>query len=248
MIIDIHAHIWRGKYEEDKREILRACEMYGVTKVFISGLGSYYPADNFEVEELNREVGKFMREHPDTIGGFCYVSPLLANCLDILKKGVEQYGMAGMKLWVATFCDDPRVFSLVEKCIDYNIPVLVHAFFKANGQLDNESTGLNVANLAGRYPEAKIIMAHLGSNCYHGIKAIRGLRNVSVDISGSIFRKDDIDYTKEQVGAERILFGTDMPGSFLVNLGQVEEADLNQEEKELIYYKNALRMLERTRR
>lgn len=248
MIIDIHAHIWMGKYEEDKREILHACEMYGITKVFVSGLGSFYPVDIGEIEELNCEVGKFMQEHPDTIGGFCYVSPLLPNCFDTLKKGVEQYGMSGMKLWVATYCDDPHVYPLVEKCIDYDIPILVHAFLKSNGQLDNESTGLNAANLADRYPEAKIIMAHLGSNCYHGIKAIRGCRNVSVDISGSIFRKDDIDYTKEQLGAERILFGTDMPGSYLVNLGQIEEADLSDYEKELVYYKNALRLLDRAQK
>jgi predicted TIM-barrel fold metal-dependent hydrolase len=51
----------------------------------------------------------------------------------------------------------------------------------------------------------------------------------------------------EQLGAERILFGSDMPGSYLVNVGQVEEANLTHEQKDLIYYKNALRMLHRSR-
>ena len=89
-------------------------------------------------------------------------------------------------------------------------------------------------------------MAHMAANCYTGLKPIKGLKNVWTDISGSIIRGDDINYAKEAVGADRILFGTDMPGaSPLVCLGQVEEADLSPEEKELIRYKNALRLFNR---
>lgn len=242
MLIDIHAHIWKGNYARDKAEIVKACSLYGISKVYISGLNSLNP-DEEEIKELNHEVYKFMQEQPGLIEGFCYVNPLYKKCLDDLKKGIEEYRMSGMKLWVATFCDDPHVFPLVEKCIEYGIPILVHSFHKSVGQLDNESTGIHVANLARLYPEAKIIMAHLGANCYHGIKAIRNCGNVWVDISGSIFRRDDIDYSINQIGAERILFGTDMPGSFLINLGRIEEAELTQEQRDLIYYKNALKIL-----
>lgn len=246
MQIDIHAHISIGGQGEDRKELIKACEIYNIAKVYISGLGGgFYPNED-DIELSNLEVYRFMHEHQDLIGSFCYVNPRHANCLDALMKGVEDYGMSGMKLWVSTFCDDPRVFPLIEKCIDYKIPILVHAFYKAVGQLEHESLGPNVASLANEYPEAKIIMAHLGANCYHGIKAIRNCKNVWVDISGSIFRRDDIDYTKKQIGAERILFGTDMPAlSYLVNLGQIEEADLTNVEKELIYYKNALKVLDR---
>lgn len=242
MLIDIHAHIWKGNYARDKAEIVKACSLYGISKVYISGLNSLNP-DEEEIKELNHEVYKYMQEQPGLIEGFCYVNPLHKKCLDDLKKGIEEYRMSGMKLWVATFCDDPHVFPLIEKCIEYGIPILVHSFHKSVGQLDNESTGIHVANLARLYPEAKIIMAHLGANCYHGIKAIRNCDNVWVDISGSIFRRDDIEYTISQIGAERILFGTDMPGSFLINLGRIEEAELTQEQRDLIYYKNALKIL-----
>jgi predicted TIM-barrel fold metal-dependent hydrolase len=47
----------------------------------------------------------------------------------------------------------------------------------------------------------------------------------------------------EQLGAERILFGTDMPGSYLVNAGQIEEAQLSLEQKDMIYYLNAKKIL-----
>lgn len=247
MIIDIHTHIWAGRYESDKQELLKAAELYDISRIYVSALKSYY-SDEAEIDELNFEVAKFIKEQPDLIGGFCYLNPSNKNSLDVLKKGIEEQNMEGMKLWVATYCDDPKVFPLVEKCIDYNIPILVHAFHKSVGQLDDESIGSHVANLAQRYPEAKLLMAHLGGNAYNGIKSIRNYPNVWVDISGSIFRRDEVDYTKKLIGADRILFGTDMPGSYFSNFGQIEDADLTTEERELIYSGNALRMLDREER
>jgi len=246
IIIDIHAHLWDSEFEQNKLEIVKACSVYNISKVFISSLGTMYP-DMDEISRLNGETHKFMLEEPEQIGGFCYINPQNSDCLDMLKRGIEDFGMSGMKLWIATFCDDPKVFPLAEKCIEYKVPVLVHAFYKAVGQLKFESLGTNVANLASNYPELKIIMAHLGANCYSELKPILNFKNVSVDISGSIFRRDDIDYSRKLLGANRILFGTDMPGaSFLTNYGQIEEADLDSCERELIYYKNAQRMLERS--
>lgn len=246
MVIDIHAHIWAGKYEIDKQEIIKACELYNISKVYVTGLNSHYP-DKEEIQELNSEVATFMREQEKYIGGLCYINPSHNNAMDVLKKGIEEQGMAGMKLWIATYCDDVKVFPLAEQCIKYKVPILVHAFQKMGGELPDESVGSHVANLAKQYPEAKILMAHLGGNAYYGIKAIQNYENVWVDISGSLFRRDEIDYTKKLIGAERILFGSDMPGaSYLANIGQVEEADLTEEEKALVYYKNALHLLSRT--
>lgn len=244
MIIDVHTHIWDGDYDGSTRQLLKACESFGISKIHVSGLKSHYP-DEREIETMNALVHRFMQEEPGLVEGYCYVNPAHANAADVLKKGIEQYGMSGMKLWVATFCDDPRVFPLVELCIGYNVPILIHSFYKTVGQLEHETTGVHVARLAERYPEAKLLMAHFGGNCYHGVKAVRDYPNVWLDFSGSPFRRDDVDYAVEQVGAERIVFGSDMPITYLVNWGQVEEADLTAEQKALIYYKNALKLFDR---
>lgn len=244
MIIDAHTHIWGGDYDGSTRELLRACDMFGISKLHVSGLKSHYP-DEAEVAALNADVHRFMKEKPELVEGYCYVNPVHANASEVLKRGVEEYGMSGMKLWVATFCDDPRVFPLVEACIGYNIPILIHSFHKAVDQLEFETTGVHVANLAERYPNAKLLMAHFGGNCYHGIRAVRGYRNVWHDFSGSPFRRDDVDYAVERVGADRIVFGSDMPITYLVNYGQVEEANLTAEQRERIYSKNALELFDR---
>lgn len=244
MIIDIHAHIWNPGYEQCKLNIIKACELYNISKVYISCISRAHPYEE-ELKRNNHLVYEFMGEYPDLIGGFCYINPCHEKSLDYLKAGIEDYGMSGMKIWVDTYCDDPLVYPLVEKCIDYGVPVLVHSFVKAFGQGSEETVGTNVANLAKEYPEAKIIMAHLGGNCYHGLKAIKDCANVWNDFSGSTFRRDDLDYAREQVGAERILYGTDLPDFMLDNIGQVEEADFTEAEKELVYYKNAQKILDR---
>lgn len=242
----MHAHLWDGHFKENKRQIMRVCENYGVSKVLISSLGGYYP-DEEEISRLNSATFQFMKEEPSVIKGYCYVNPRNPNALDVLKRGIEDYEMSGMKLWVATFCDDPRVFPLIEQCIDYRVPVLIHTFYKVIGQLPYESRGSNVAALAARYPEAKLLMAHMGANCLRELKPIRPYRNVSVDTSGSIFHRDDIDYAKKMLGADRIVFGTDMPGiSFLLNYGQIEEADLTPKENKAVFSGNALRLLKRS--
>ncbi len=247
MLIDVHAHLWKGRYEDDKKTILRLAEKYHVDRFYISSLGSLYP-DREEIEELNGETRAFMKEEPGLVSGYCYVNPALESSLDTLRRGIEDGGMSGMKLWVATFCDDPRVYPLAEQCIRYGVPILVHAFYKAVHQLEFESLGENVARLAARYPEAKIIMAHLGADCYTQLKPVRNLKNVSADISGSLYRRGEVDYAVKTLGARRVLFGSDAPeANFLVNRGQVEESGLTAEEKALVFGGNAARLFGRSR-
>jgi len=241
MIIDMHAHIWGKKIDINAAQMVEACELYGIDKIFISPLQSHI-SDEEEIEFLSGEVYRICQKYPKNFLGYEYVNPALKNAMDVLKRGVEERGMIGMKLWVSTLCDDPCVYPLIEQCIRYDIPVLLHSFVKSVGQLEFESTGPNVKNLAERYPEAKLIMAHLGANCYHGIKAIRNCKNVFVDISGSIYRRDDLDYTVRQIGTDRILFGTDMPGTFTMNYGQVLEADLTDSQREDILYRNTVKL------
>ena len=124
------------------------------------------------------------------------------------------------------------------------MPILFHAFHKAVDQLPFETCGNHIANLARRYPELKIIMAHFGGNAYHGIPPVRDLKNVWIDSSSSIFRGDEFRYVIEQVGVDRILFGSDAPGNFIVNLGQVQELNLSKEDKDKILYKNTLHVFD----
>ena len=185
-----------------------------------------------------------IRDYPGRVYGFCYINPLNPGWEDELVTCAEN-GFTGLKLWIAATCSDPVVFPVIESAIDKKMPVLVHSFLKTNGNLQNESTPYDVASLALKYPEARILMAHAGGNQKEGIEALRPMPNVSVDTSGTYPEIGTVETAVELLGAERVMFGSDAPGrSFAVQLQKVKAAALNSMQKELILYKNFMRLIE----
>ena len=245
MIIDIHAHGCTpgGNLKVNEQRLLRAAEKYNIDKIYISNLMAAYPTKE-QVDEGNLRAFEFIKKNPSKIGGFVYISHEHDNAVDVLKRGIEDQGFEGVKIWVSEKCDSPLMDRVAEQTIEYGVPMLIHCFHKSRNQLKDESVGKNIANLAKRFPKLKIIMAHLGGNPYNGIPMIKDIDNVWVDLSCSMFHGDYIDYTVENIGAERILFGTDMTGPYLNNVGKVLHADITDEERDLIFYKNALKLLD----
>lgn len=95
---------------------------------------------------------------------------------------------------------------------------------------------------ADRYPEMRLIIAHLGSlehieaigNAVHG--------NIYTDTSGGAsYLNNIVEYAVRQVGADKILFGTDTY-SCAFQFGRIALADLQDTEKEKILYQNAMRL------
>ncbi len=244
MIIDIHAHIW-GKtperLEDSRNLLLKAGEDFGVDRIYVSGLCNYF-SDEAEVDFLNSEVVKLMKEDPKLIGGAVYINPKNKNVMDVLRRANEEQGFEIIKLWCCTLADDPSVDPIMAYAADNGIPVLFHAFKNSIRVTPGDTYGIHIANIARRHPETKVIMAHYGGNAYDGIPSIRELKNVWCDLSGTASQGDDLNYAVEYLGAERLLFGTD--NVYLRNIGQVLGADLTEEQREMVFYKNAQKILD----
>ena len=238
MVTDVHAHVMTHNVEGGKRNLLKVAERFGVDRYYISSIDNTYYPDEAAIENDNKVTFEFMKEQPDLIKGYVYVNPRHDNAMDVLKKGIEEQGMSGLKMWVATFADDPLNFPLIEKMIEYDKPILFHTFVKAVGQLRYETTSYHIGNLAARYPEAKIIMAHLGGEPYHGIRNVAKYNNVWIDHSGTLVGSNDLQHTIDLVGVDRVLFGSDMPITYAGAYGQVLECKLTDEEREKILWKN----------
>lgn len=241
-IIDIHGHIWMNHIHEDVAAMVSASQKYGIEKILISPLGTHRP-NKEEIRLLNREANCVCKANP-LFARYVTVAPEHDNALSILETGVID-GAVGMKMWVSCLADDNVCDPLYEYCAQLDIPVLVHTFAKSVGQLSFESTAVNLANAAKRHVNTKFVMAHLGGNCYHGIPVVSTLKNVYLDFSGSNCRADDLMYTLDYVPIDRILFGTDMPGSFIMTYGQVLGAGLTEEQVARICRENALTLFSR---
>ena len=236
-LIDVHAHLWWGCERDNAAALRQEAERYGFEKILISTLRRHQPSPE-ELRQYNDATFDACREDP-IFGAYVTVSPEHPNALEVLEDGLRR-GAVGMKLWVSCLCDEPCCDPLYVRCAREGIPVLIHTFVKAGGQLPGEATAVELRNAALRHPETNFLMAHLGGNCYHGLPVIRSIPNVWADFSGTNCRNDELPYALEQLGDDRLLLGTD--NFFSMCMGQVEAANLTFAQRKKICTENARRL------
>lgn len=244
-MIDAHVHIngsslYPGMLEEGDR---LGIELFLCSTVVNMG---YYPSYE-KISKSNDDLYEIMRAHPDRVAGYCYVNPRHGHmALEDFKRRIEDQGMIGLKLWVATLCDDPLVYPFIEQSIEYRVPILIHSWRKTVGQLPYESSATHVANLARRYPEARIIMAHMSGQVESGVNQIAPYPNVYTDTSGTPIGGAEVKIAVARLGAERVIFGSDLYGADLAsNIGKVLGAGLTEEQFEQVMRSNIAKLLER---
>jgi hypothetical protein len=249
-IIDVHVHTDVGKSLDDFAEQIEIAEQFDAVLVTyaIRPVGDAarfaFPTAEF-CARSNDETYELMQRFPKRVRGFCYVNPYFADAAAAeLEKRLSQQGFVGLKLWHALPCDDSRVDRLVEICAHYDVPALQHTWRKAQGLGYGESPPEMVADLARRHPNATIIAAHAGGDYEYGAKVFRNTPNVLLDIAGNECNADGVQILVDHVGADRVIFGTDMPGrSFPSQLAKVLGTNLSSVDKENILYRNMARVL-----
>jgi len=225
-IIDCHVHLVQWAGGRSTECLVTAARSRGIRRMVCSSLG----LDAYEIYisargmvAANDYVLREMERYPDELVGLCYACPVhLDASLREIERCVERGPMAGIKLWIDARATDPRTAEIADAAVALGVPVLQHAFDKANGNFTHESTPADVAALAASHPRLRIHMAHLYGAGLRGISAVAPHPNVWVDTSGSDPESGVLEYALRKLGPERILFGSDAPGrSFGVQLGKI---------------------------
>lgn len=93
---------------------------------------------------------------------------------------------------------------------------------------------------ADKYPNMKLIIAHLGNDVFMDAVAAAKHGNIFVDTSGSASHGNNVvERAVNRIGAEHILFGTDGYSSAF-QLARIAWADISEEDKKKILRTNAL--------
>jgi predicted TIM-barrel fold metal-dependent hydrolase len=96
--------------------------------------------------------------------------------------------------------------------------------------------------MARKHPSLRILMAHLTGAKLRGIQDIKALPNVYLDTSGSQPEDGYLERAIEELGADRVLFGSDYPiRAFSTQLARIDSVSMSQEDREKVLYRNALR-------
>jgi uncharacterized protein len=256
-IIDVHVHTWDWLgFEPDQDgpaywdRMLAWADRFDVTYVSscLKRNGERHAPDPKpdEVHDANAVAAEFQAHSRGRALALCYVNPRFGReSLAEMEEWIGRAGFVGVKLLVALHCDAPALDPIVDWCAAQRVPVCQHTWYKATGNAPGESTPEMFAALARRHPGAIMIMYHTGGDFVYGAKAARGLENVYCDIGGADAVDGELESLVDAVGAERVLFGSDLPGRSLVSqLAKVTGARLTDGEREKILYGNMRRILD----
>jgi hypothetical protein len=182
---------------------------------------------------------------PDRLLPFCYLTPVHPReSVAELDRCVGEHGFVGIKLWVARPATDPGLDPILRRAVQLGVPVLQHAWIKTTGNLPGESVPADVADLARRHPDARIIMAHLNGCGLRGIEAIADCPNVVVDTSGGDPVGGMVEAAVEVLGPHRVVYASDGPiRHFGASLGKTLGTNLPLHVKRDILWNNAGRLL-----
>ena len=247
MIWDCHGHLGGGGTPEASiARSLKYADRMGIRRVVVS-MGTSFVQDPSpeEMRRQNDEVLRAVRYAPDRVFGFVYLNPKhVAESLKEMDRCVRDGPMVGVKLWVAMHCNHPNLDPIVRRAVELKAPILQHTFLKVAGNLPGESTPADLAELARRHPDASLIAAHTGADWERGTRAIRAAKNVRADICGSDPTAGMVEMAVRELGAERVLYGSDFPGrSFASQLAKVYSAQLPDAARRLILGENLRRIL-----
>lgn len=250
--IDVHAHGPENLVDARQAELMMerlveemdACS-FDETYLICMGRPPHYIPSAEDLRFSNEECRRWATWSKGRIRSWAVVNPRLGDQhLSEFEQQLESGDFIGLKLWKACRASDPVFFPYVEKCIEHDVPILIHSYFLTHGNAEGESGPDDVRAVALEYPEARILMAHCGGEWERGIRTVQDLPNVWVDASG---RDDEIGMMEsalQRLGEDRICFGSDTPYRPLSSqLSKVFSLGLSDNAQEKILGGNTLRLV-----
>lgn len=241
-IFDAHIHTWKLDQIRDPRFLQRGedwAELIEEENPFerlqedhsqmfpdaeVTGLLFGWISTKSDVEAHNRYVGEIVKEHPGWYGLAVTYPHWTA---EQTKQQIEDNGLSGMKPYI-TFVDsnietaDITIYDMLTKeqlkLADENGYVCTIHLPRPGRMADPENIA-QLIEIDETYPNARIIVAHMG-RCYSNedmgdaFEKLKDTKNLCFDFSGNT-NADVIKKGLETFGAERILFGSDLPLSHI---------------------------------
>jgi hypothetical protein len=251
-IWDVHSHLGAlpGAAPEERMAVLvRHMDRLGIERLILSQgyeeYGSHATPEQVRIE--NDRVIRAAQHFPDRAYGSLYINP---EHVDASLQEFDRCVRDGPMVCVGEVqtdlrCNAPQLDPIVERAVAMNVPILQHTWLKSEGNEPGESTPYDLVELAKRHPKAQLICGHTGGNWELGIRIIRDTNNVYADIAGSDPTSGFVEMAVRELGAERVLYGSDVGGrSFASQLAKVLGADIPDDAKGLILGGNIRRLLQ----
>lgn len=240
--IDMHTHIPTGdRAKADPQQLKKAGQPFALSKLnhHPDAMAEMFQRLNmmaviFDVDSetrtglkiSNEETAGWMRKYPNTFIGFGSVDPWKGPSAVKEVERCAELGLRGMKFQQATqaFCPtNPRFFPIYEACARLNLVTVFHTGTTAIASGTPGGSGLTleycrpipyIDELAARYPELRIIMAHPAWPWHDDqLAVLRHKGNVYMDLSGwapKYFPASTVQNVNTLV-QDKVFYGSDFP-------------------------------------
>jgi predicted TIM-barrel fold metal-dependent hydrolase len=233
MIVDCHVNIYEerhvragmqkyarvrpGSYgtKADADTIWRAMAKVDRAIIFTLRYG-----DSTGVEGDDGTTAAAVAKYPDKFIGFAYVDPRRADYLSLLRHAIEDLGLKGVKygpIYNEVPLSDPRLTPVYEYLVRNDLPLTLHmgTTYTRESPVDL-GRPIHVEPIALRFPDLKIVMAHMGHPWYEECTVIvRKQPNVYAEISALFYRPwqyyNILITAQEYMVTDKLFFGTDFP-------------------------------------
>jgi predicted TIM-barrel fold metal-dependent hydrolase len=234
LICDCHVNIWNEEnvLPEFTRQLGRVRpgsvqmradadsiyhEMNAVDKAIIFTLRY---GDSLGIEGDDQITAAAVRKYPDKFIGFAYLDPRRADYMEQLRYSVLDLHLRGVKfgpIYNRIPLSDPRLVPAYEFCIKNDLPLTLHMGTTYPRDCPIElGRPCHVEEIALRYPDLKIVMAHCGHPWFEEcIILVRKHPNLFADVSALHYRPwqyyNILVTAQEYRSADKLYFGTDFP-------------------------------------
>lgn len=245
MILDAYNTIWNAKGTSDYLTaedftadmMLAAMDGAEVDMAVICSLGQLQ--DDDYIEESHRR-------YSDRFIPFCQIDPRTASAVEALRRRAAKGMFRGVKLHPTMhgyhFADHGLLDPIFDVCRMAKLTILVNALD------DPFCAPLAIEEITSGFPEVPVIIAHMGAvwNVTEAILVAKRRSNIYLETSCAELQSVRDAY--RQVGPERILMGTDWPGSdFDLERFKVAKAIPDAQDRELVQGENLARILQLSR-
>jgi len=250
-----HGFATSGDQVKQHNEMMLYVERMGIERVISLDIGGTLD-DPFIPKPHDNEIRAILNVNKDKVSGLTPIDPgfpeeSCAKIEDWVRKGpcigIKYPG--GNKLGMTV--DHPNNDRIIKLAKELHAVVYIHTWMKVGGSPrfpggDNgpgESTPMNVAALAKRFPDVPLICGHAGGDWELGARVVRPYENIFLEFAGSDPHSGSVDYAVNILGADRIVWGGHGPGrSYSTELSKVLDASVSHSDRMKIFGGNYRRI------
>lgn len=240
MIIDAYNNIWEASGNSDyltgesytAEDLIPFLDEAGVDMAVGCSLG----------QAINNEyIAAVVGKYPDRFIGFGGVNPRLPDALETLRE-CARLGLKGIKLHPTLhgyhFADHGLLDGIFKAATEEGLTILVNALD------DPWCAPLSIEEISKNFPEAPVLIAHMGTVWNTTEALIVSERNPHIYLETSSTQLLEVQAAYKRVGPEKIVMGTDWPGSVpALERMKIARAIPNDADRALIEGDNLARIL-----